>query len=223
MSNNKNFKVKTGFQAGAYHDTIGSLTDATIPYQLDAMSRVKQVDNDNSAFTNVVGSTVAGVFVKPDGTKLFLMSPSNDAVYQYSMSTAFDVSTATYDSKSVSVSIRDTNPANLIFNPDGTKFFFSGRSSDRIWEFNLSTAWDVSTATYQSSKLISTDGDPWGLRWRPNGYDLDILMVDFFGTRIQFQSSHTLYNRYPSNGYNLFNIVSCSKAPNLNCPLFVKL
>jgi hypothetical protein len=71
------------------------------------------------------------------------------------------------------------------FSPDGTKFYqytegqLSGRTS-RITEYNLSTPFDVSTATFVQSinGAEGIDGDPTGLIISPDGtqlYESDIL------------------------------------------------
>ena len=109
---------------------------------------------DNKSFS--VGSqdaTPAGLFFKPDGTKMYITGYQKDVVFQYSLSTARDVSTASYDSKSFSVSSQDTSAWCLFFKSDGTKMYVSGRGSDRVYQYSLSTAWDVSTASYDSKSF----------------------------------------------------------------------
>ena len=59
----------------------------------------------------------------------------------------FDVSTASYV-QNFSVSAQETGPSGITFNNDGTKMFIVGYSGDDVNEYSLSTAFDVSTATY---------------------------------------------------------------------------
>lgn len=95
-----------------------------------------------------------GLFFKPDGTKMFIVGNANKTVYAYTLSTAWDLSTASYASNSVSVSTQNTGILrnNLSFDPTGTKMYtlcaISGNSY--IFQYTLSTAWDVST--------VSSDG-----------------------------------------------------------------
>ena len=81
------------------------------------------------------------------GTKMYILGSGNDRVYQYSLSTAFDVGTATYDT-SFSVSPQDTSPGGISFNNDGTKMYAVGSSTDSVYQYSLSTAFDISTASY---------------------------------------------------------------------------
>lgn len=92
----------------------------------------------------------AGHDFKPDGTKLFIASVNADSIYQYSLSTAWDLSTASYDSVSFSIASQVDDASEIRFKPDGTKFFVVDAFSDKIYQYSLSTAWDISTASYDS-------------------------------------------------------------------------
>lgn len=90
------------------------------------------------------------IFFKPDGTKMYLMGSSTDRVYQYSLAIAWDVTTALYDGVKFSVVSQETSPRGLFFKSDGTKMYVVGTSTDRVHQYSLSAAWDVSTASYDS-------------------------------------------------------------------------
>ena len=91
-----------------------------------------------------------GLAFNNDGTKMFVMGKRGDDVNEYTLSTAFDVSTASYagDDERFDVSDEEINPGGLAFNNDGTKMFVVGQTGDDINEYTLSTAFDVSTASY---------------------------------------------------------------------------
>jgi WD40 repeat protein len=79
----------------------------------------------------------------PDGTKLFLLR-STGTLYRYDLSTAWDISTATYVH---ATSVAGTTPSCVDFSPDGTKFFIISHN-DFIWRhYTCSTAWDLTTAS----------------------------------------------------------------------------
>ena len=90
-----------------------------------------------------------------DGTKFFVLGYQGKDVNEYHMTTAFDVSTASFDS-SFSVNGQESQPHGLAFNTDGTKMFVSGYSGHDVNEYTLSTAWDVSTASFVDSFSISS-------------------------------------------------------------------
>ena len=65
---------------------------------------------------------------------------------KYSLSTPWDVSTASYVTNTSSTG--DTGQYGLTFATDGTKMYTCGTTLDYIKEWNLSTPWDLSTAVF---------------------------------------------------------------------------
>ena len=104
-----------------------------------------------------------------DGTKFFVVGYQGGDVGEYSMSTAWDVSTASY-TDAFSVSSQEGYPHGLAFNTDGTKMFVSGYAGDDVNEYSLSTGWDVSTASFVDSFDVSKqDIQPRGLAFSTDG------------------------------------------------------
>ena len=120
------------------------------------------------------GSSAQGLHVKPDGTKFYVIDLTNTRVLQFAMSTAWDVSTASYESKLFSVSSQESSPRDVTFSEDGTKMYVVGTGADAVFQYTLSTAWDVSTASYASKSLdvSSEDTAPIGLDISRNGKNL---------------------------------------------------
>ena len=96
-----------------------------------------------------------GIYIGDNGTKMFLVGSANDRIYQYSLSTPWDVSSASYSGISYSILALDGTSSGLFFNDTGTKAFLIGSANDRIYQINLSTAWDVSSVTSNSNSSIS--------------------------------------------------------------------
>jgi hypothetical protein len=126
-------------------------------------------------------------FFKTDGTKVFLTGSSGDAVYEYSLSTAWDISTASYVA-TFSVSGQEGSPSSLFFNPDGTKMFLGGVATDAIYQYSLSTAWDLSTASYDSISFSfsSQDTNPAGVFFKSDGSK---MYLSGYGTDTIYQYS----------------------------------
>jgi hypothetical protein len=94
------------------------------------------------------GGQARGIAFSNDGTKLYIVDRMGRRVDQYSMSTAFDISTLSYASKNLSTN--GTNPWGISFNGDGTSIFIVDYNTT-IEKWNLSTAFDLSTASYHSN------------------------------------------------------------------------
>jgi DNA-binding beta-propeller fold protein YncE len=79
----------------------------------------------------------------------------------------YDLPTASYDDVSFSVATEEINPTGIFFKPDGTRMYVTGFGSDTVSEYNLSSLWDVSSATYSRNvSVASEDGSPQGLFFR---------------------------------------------------------
>jgi hypothetical protein len=127
------------------------VTDAIFQYTLSTPWAVNTSSYDNISFSIASQETSPyEFFFKPDGTKMYIIGTSNDTVYQYTLSTPWDISTTSYDTVSFSISAQDSIPTGISFNPDGTKMFIMGFSTDTIYQYTLSTPWEVNTATYDT-------------------------------------------------------------------------
>ena len=126
-------------------------------------------------------SSPSGITFSPDGLKMFVIGFSTDSVYSYSLTTAWDITTATYDSKSFSISDEDTSPSDVAFSPDGLKMFVIGVISDSVHQYTLSIAWDITTALYVSPSfsVSSQDSQPHGLIFSPDGLKMFVVGLSF--------------------------------------------
>lgn len=109
------------------------------------------------------------LFIGNAGTKLYLTIGNH--IFQYSINN-WDISTAIYDNKAFNTLNYDSNPTALFFNNDGTKLYILGSQNNAVFQFSLSTAWDVSTATIDTvtatSETISFVECPEGQVLNPN-------------------------------------------------------
>jgi len=119
--------------------------------------------------TSTQDTSPSSLFFKPDGTKMYITGKTNDRVYEYDLSTAWDISSASIN-QNFSVSSQDTNPHGIFFKPDGTKMYVTGWTGQDLNEYDLSTAWDISTASYlQNFSFSSQDTAPRQISFSPDG------------------------------------------------------
>jgi sugar lactone lactonase YvrE len=156
---------------------IGSTNDTVYQYSCYTAWDVSTASYDSKSFSiNAQETGPNGLFFKDDGTKFYIVGTTNDTVYQYSCSTAWDVSTASYDSKSFSVATQETSPQGLFFKDDGTKFYIIGSATDTVYQYSCSTAWDVSTGSYDSKLCrVLFEGTPTGLCFKSDGTKLYVI------------------------------------------------
>ena len=151
---------------------VGATNKVVYQYSLSTAWDVSTASYDSvSLSVTSQDSSPRSAFFKSDGTKLYIMGNTNQSIFQYSLSTAWDLSTASYDSKSFSVSAQDTNPQGVFLNSDGTKLFMQGVTNGDVYQYSLGTAYDISTASYDSVSfdLNSQIVTPFGVAFKPDG------------------------------------------------------
>ena len=111
-----------------------------------------------------------GLDFKSDGTKLYVAGFQQVGILQYSLSEPFDVSTAVYDG----ISTPGSSPQgyDLQFKADGTAVFVN-RDLRYIDQYNLSTAWDLSTLSSRVNQLDTippfSNAGQWSFCIKPDG------------------------------------------------------
>ena len=153
----------------------GQAADSTFQYSLSTPYDVSTASYDSVSFNHtaqVANANCYDLFFKTDGTQMYVMFGVNDTVYQYTLSTAWDLSTASYSSKSFSVASQESGePGGLAFSNDGTKMYVVGEGQATVFQYTLSSAWDLSTASYASKSfsVASQDTKPSGIAFSTSG------------------------------------------------------
>lgn len=94
-------------------------------------------------------SNTSGLHFSNNGTYMYVTGTGTDKVHQYTLSESWNVSTASYTQNvNVFAQTAETQPTGLAFNENGTKMFITGSTQDSIYEFNLTTPWDVLSSSY---------------------------------------------------------------------------
>ena len=174
-------------EPGAVQDTsgnriVGSFDVSTAAFVAPPFSISSQEDSPTGmAFSN-------------DGTKMFVLGFAGEDINEYTLSTAFDVSTATFVSPPFSISLQDTNPQGMAFSNDGAKMFVVGYIGEDINEYTLSTAFDVSTAAFVAPpfSISSQDTFPTGMAFSNDGAKM--FVVGYIGEDINEYTLSTAFD-----------------------------
>ena len=135
---------------------VGFGTSRVYQYTLTTAFDLSTASYSGVAFNPAISGSLIGIDISPDGTKLYCLSLSSPLVTQFTMSTAFDLSTASADGITFSVASEQGTGRGIVFKPDGRKMFYTGSTSDRVHQYILSTPFNVSTATYDGVFLSVT-------------------------------------------------------------------
>ncbi len=109
---------------------------------------------------SIASAFYLGLNFNNDGTKMYTVrnGAKTDAVIEHILTTAYDISTATVNNTKVvhrSGNNSSHIPSQVVFNNDGTKMFISNHTGSYIEYYSLTTAFDISTATFDDQKDIS--------------------------------------------------------------------
>lgn len=155
------------FMAGQLGDAIHSYT---LSVGFDLSSTV--ISTGDFITFGAQDQLVVSVEWKPDGTKFFMLGRQNNSIFEFNVTTPYDVLTASYSGNSFSVVAQDGGPESLRFSPDGKRFFISGTISERIYQYNLTTPFSIASGVTFSgfSFDYSNEGDiATSLAFKPDG------------------------------------------------------
>jgi len=100
--------------------------------------------NSSLVIGSDVGTNPTGLQFSKDGTKLYVADNDNDLIGEYSLSTPFDLTSASHKKNHSSGFV---NPTSLIFNDDGSKAYVALNTGRQVLEFNLSSSYDLGSRT----------------------------------------------------------------------------
>ncbi len=86
-------------------------------------------------WTNELSGGASGLALSPDGLHLYLLSANEDALYQYSLATAWDLDTISYASQTTDISSQSGNPTGVDFRGDGMGFVMCENDGDVLYEY----------------------------------------------------------------------------------------
>jgi DNA-binding beta-propeller fold protein YncE len=197
---------------------VGSNSDRVYSYDISRLWNIGTATYDNVSF--YVGSqdgSPEGIFFKPDGTKMYMIGDSNARIYSYTLSTPWNIGTASYDNVFFSVSSQESSPTGIFFKPDGTKMYVAGYGGDKIYSYTLSTPWDIGTANYDNVSFSVSlqdggpSGGPQGIFFRPDGTKM--YMVGLGNRRVYSYTLSTPWNLNTASYDNVFLSVSQDNGP----------
>jgi hypothetical protein len=131
-----------------------------------------QLFSPPDAFVQQYPTEPNGLSFNPDGTILYTYGQDSFdgklKVKQWTLSTPYDITSHTtglfteVDLVALGGMINHTNPGNIFFKPDGTSFYVGGKYSSTqyaVMQYNLSTPWDVTTASYAGKTANTTNNN----------------------------------------------------------------
>lgn len=202
-------EVQTGLTIGSdyYVQPVdGTITagSTSIAYDISSPTYTQNFDISSQA------TIPQGIAFNPTGTKMFIVDIAGQDVNEYALSTGFDVSSASY-TQNFSVASQDTAPSGISFNSAGTKMFVCGYTNVKVYEYTLSSGFDLSTASYaQDLDVSGQDTTPKDVVFNTDGTKMFVLG----GTGVDV-NEYTLsaYDISTASFVDSFSVASQESAP----------
>jgi len=157
---------------------VGDSSNSVFQYSLGSAFDLSSASFTGTSF-DVFGQTSRpqGVTFNADGTSMFVVGRSSESVFQYSLGSAFDLSSASFTGSSFNVSGQDTIPQGVTFNGDGTSMFVVGDSSNSVFQYSLSSGFDIATASFTGTSfdVSGQDGIPRGVAFNGDGTSMFVI------------------------------------------------
>ncbi len=148
-----------------YLYVMGNANDTVFQYRIinDDITTATLITSKSVTATVASGifgeGTPRGLYFKSDGTVMYILGETSDSVIPFDLSSPWQVNTATTRTQSLSVTAQETVPVGLHFKPDGRSLYVVGTTGDDINQYNLSTPWDLTTASFVGVTTIPTAGN----------------------------------------------------------------
>ena len=155
-SGSKMYSIDLSFRTIREYD-LGLLYDPFSETYLQEFSVYSEADNPIDVDFN------------PGGTKMYVISIGDSAVYEYNLGTPWDISTAVYSGYQDIYQYSEL-PYGWEFKPDGTMLYVTSNFRDNMVGYNMTTPWDISTMQkIQEIDLSSICIAPYGIDFKPDG------------------------------------------------------
>ena len=177
---------------GAGGKTTDSVTVMRVstPYDLRTISKIFQGGDpirDIAGVTDTNDSRVRDIDFNNNGTKLFLTN-TNGKVYPFDLKIPYSFAFGSGMSFTTDSEVDLGGTGELEFNNDGTKMYFiDGGENPTVDEYNLTTAFDISTRSLINSTTLSADisdsasGAVVGFAFNDTGTGMHVLLQDTGG------------------------------------------
>lgn len=201
---------------------IGDATGRKVDeYELSNPWDVSTASHVQSYSTQSEDLTPEDIFFRNDGSaddgkQMYIVADSGNEVNEYSLTTAWDISTASY-SRRLSITNEESNPLGIFFRDDGEKMYICGRNGDEVNEYTLTTAWNVTTAQHvQAFSVSSQENNASGVFFRNDGSSNDgkqMYIVGYSGDDVNEYSLTTAWDISTASYVRNFSVNNLDTAP----------
>jgi len=148
---------------------VGIFNDQIFQYTVSTPFEISSAVHSSGDSINTQDINPFGIAWNDDGSRLYEVGGETNEIYQYTVSTPFDINTASHSSGD-STNTQDSSPQGIAWNNDGSRLYEVGDNSNKIYQYTVSTPFEITTAVHSSGDSINTqDDNPEGIAWNNDG------------------------------------------------------
>ena len=147
------------------------------PWDLSTLS-----ETDTFSVVSQESAVARDLHISPDGIYIFIAGWLSAKVWRYTLGTGWDLTTASYvgagaDSLDVSAKAVSGAMDGVTLNAEGTVMLItSSGASDSVHRYDLSTPWDLSTASFvESFSIVAYESNVRAIHVNPSGNQFAII------------------------------------------------
>lgn len=139
----------------------------TTGYDLSTASKL-------NVFSPAEFQSPTGIDFGDSGSSMIVSDVNSDNILYFTLTSSFDITTASHQGN-LSVGTEEGLPRQPVYGPTGDQIYLTGNGNDNVYEYDLTTTWDATTGSFNTSKDISSEGgSPVGLAFNPDGSQMFI-------------------------------------------------
>ena len=157
--------------------TIGSTNDNVRRYTLSTPYNISTTTYVSNLYIGALEASPNSIALDPSSSNLYVVGTSADKIFKYTLTTPLDITTAVISSNvNVGTSVTGEGAqVSMYFKPDGSSLYLLGSSTRKVFQFNMSTGWDITTATLAGNTYIGGyDLTPRGVSFKSDGSNVII-------------------------------------------------
>lgn len=135
-----------------------------------------------------------GVYFNSTGTKMYVVGLANGLLLQYALSTPYEIGSGVLLEGSFDISLYDSFPTDITFNPAGNKMFVLGQDQNQVYQFSLSTPFDLTAGVTHDNSPAAIPSRANGIRFSPDGSTLFVYAGISSSVRVNQYALTTPYD-----------------------------
>jgi len=208
LANRNNF-IRWYKIGGTYVESDLPTKKLPLPYETDPNN---DVDNSTQVgpFQFLVTGVDFGISWANGGLKFYAVGNGNDTIYEFTATTAFDMSTLSQTNTLVTTA-DNNSPFSIAISNDGSKFFTIDFGTDEVQEWSMSTNYDISTGTFVDS--LSITADIYAVEFNNDGTRMYVLQDSGSGNDVLQYTLTTGYDLSTASLSHTFSVTTQTSSP----------